>query len=63
MPNPCRRKGLHTAVGGRDEKSLGLLLTYIAKNINDPKFSGLLMEVMDTVLGKAVLTMNCRSLD
>ena len=46
-----RRNGLKTAVGGRDEKSLGLLLQYLAKYINDPRFSQLLMEVVDVVLG------------
>jgi len=45
-----RRKGLKTAVGGRDEKSLGLLLQYLSKYINDPRFSQLLMEVVDVVL-------------
>ena len=47
-----RRKGLKTAVGGRDEKSLCLLLQYLSKYINDPRFSQLLMEVVDVVLGK-----------
>jgi len=45
-----RRKGLKTAVGGRDEKSLCLLLQYLSKYINDPRFSQLLMEVVDVVL-------------
>jgi len=45
-----RRKGLKTALGGRDEKSLGLLLQYLAKYINDPRFSKLLTEIMDVVL-------------
>jgi len=45
-----RRKGLKTAIGGRDEKSLGLLLQYLAKYINDPRFSQLLMEIVDVVL-------------
>jgi len=45
-----RRKGLKTAIGGRDEKALGLLLQYLAKYINDSRFTQLLTEVMEVVL-------------
>ena len=47
-----RRNGLRTALGGRSEKSLTVLLQYLSKYINDPRFSRFLMEITDIVLGQ-----------
>ena len=45
-----RRNGLKTALGGRDEKSLTLLLNYLCKYVNDPRFSYFLMYIVDQTL-------------
>ena len=46
-----RRNGLKTALGGRNEKSLAMLLQYLSKYINDSRFAPLLIEITDIVLG------------
>eukprot|EP01038_Epipyxis_sp_PR26KG_P016565 gene16565-22613_t len=46
----CRRNGLTIAISGRNEVSLEPLLSFIAKYINNPKYSKLLIQVMERIL-------------
>jgi hypothetical protein len=43
---------LKTALGGRDEKSLTAVLSFVAKHINDGRFARILIDVTDALLGK-----------
>ncbi len=45
-----RREGLRTALGGRDEKSLALVLTYVNRYIADMRFTRLLVHVGDILV-------------
>merc|ERR1719411_331468 len=59
-----RRNGLKTALGGRDEKSLTLLLKYLCKYVNDPRFSYFLMYIVDQTLDLYAATIgNCPATD
>jgi U3 small nucleolar RNA-associated protein 15 len=59
-----RRNGLKTALGGRDEKSLILLLNYLCKYVNDPRFSYFLMYIVDQTLDLYAPTLgNCPATD
>ena len=46
-----RRGGLVSALGGRDDRSLMPILTFLARNINDPVYSEVLIEVTNILLG------------
>ncbi len=43
---------MKTALAGRDDRSLATILTFLARNINDPSHSEVLIEVTNTLLGK-----------
>ena len=59
-----RRNGLKTALGGRDEKSLTLLLNYLCKYVNDPRFSYFLMYIVDQTVDLYASTIgNCPATD
>ena len=59
-----RRNGLKTALGGRDEKSLTLLLNYLCKYVNDPRFSYFLMYIVDQTLDLYAASIgNCPATD
>lgn len=45
-----RREGLKTALGGRDEKSLASVLTYVNRFIADMRFTRLLIHVADILV-------------
>lgn len=45
-----RREGLRTALGGRDEKSLAFVLTYVNRYIADMRFTRLLVHVADLLV-------------
>ena len=45
-----RREGLRTALGGRDEKSLTFVLTYVNRYIADMRFTRLLVHVADLLV-------------
>lgn len=46
-----RRGGLKTALAGRDDSSLAIILTFLARNINDPGHADILIQVTNTLLG------------
>ena len=59
-----RRNGLTQALGGRDEKSLALLLQFVCKNINEPRFSDLMIRVAEYLLKLYSNTLgNCPTID
>lgn len=45
-----RRDGLKRAIVGRDENSLLILLQFIKKNLGNPSFTRILLEVINTIL-------------
>ena len=50
-----RRQALKTALGGRSEKSIAPIMNYVTRYINDSRFSSLLVEVSNEILGKLFL--------
>lgn len=48
----CRRRGLKTAVAGRDSKQLARLMEFLNKNIRHPMCKQTLMDVANTLIGK-----------
>ncbi|XP_013414421.1 U3 small nucleolar RNA-associated protein 15 homolog [Lingula anatina] len=50
MQELIRRAGLKAALAGRDDKSLGVVLKFIQKNISNAKFTVPLIDVANTVL-------------
>jgi hypothetical protein len=48
---PIRRNGLKSALAGRDDSSLSIILTFLARNINDPSHSKIIIQVANTLLG------------
>nr|SVE93611.1 EOG090X05X9 [Scapholeberis mucronata] len=45
-----RRGGLKSALAGRDDSSLAIILTFLARNINDPSHADILIQVTNTLL-------------
>lgn len=45
-----KRRGLRTALAGRDEESLVPILHFLTRNINNPRYAVLLTDVANTVL-------------
>ncbi|XP_064618659.1 U3 small nucleolar RNA-associated protein 15 homolog [Lineus longissimus] len=45
-----RRGGIHSALAGRDEKSLGIILKFLQKNISNPKYMTTLLDVATIIL-------------
>nr|SVE92384.1 EOG090X05X9 [Megafenestra aurita] len=50
MHELIRRDGLKSALAGRDDSSLAVILTFLARNINDPIHADILMQVTNTLL-------------
>lgn len=46
----CRRSGLTIALSGRDEKSLEPLLSFASKHVSHPRYSRLIVQVVDRIL-------------
>ena len=46
------RGGLHQALANRDDKALAPISTFIVKNICDPRFTNLLIDVTDILIEK-----------
>jgi len=47
-----RRGALGTALAGRDDRTLTPILTFLARNINDPAHAEILNQVTNVLLGK-----------
>ncbi len=45
---------MKSALAGRDDSSLSVILTFLARNINDPSHSNIVIQVANTLLGKFV---------
>ena len=50
-----RRNVLRTAIGGRTESGLAPLVNYTWRNISNPNYLLLLVEVADIILGMAIV--------
>nr|SVE76999.1 EOG090X05X9 [Daphnia lumholtzi]SVE77597.1 EOG090X05X9 [Daphnia lumholtzi]SVE78225.1 EOG090X05X9 [Daphnia lumholtzi]SVE78854.1 EOG090X05X9 [Daphnia lumholtzi] len=50
MHELIRRNGLKSALAGRDDSSLSSILTFLARNINDPSHANILTQVANTLL-------------
>ena len=46
--------GLKSALAGRDDSSLSVILTFLARNINDPSHSNIVIQVANTLLGNSL---------
>lgn len=46
----CRRNGLAIALSGRDEVSLEPLVSFSARYVSNPKYSGLIIQVIQKIL-------------
>jgi hypothetical protein len=50
----CRRKGLRTALAGKDERELVKIIKFLTKFIGDFELTATLVEVGNTIIGNAI---------
>ncbi len=52
MQELIRRGTIRAALAGRNEKSLGILIKFIQRNISNPNYTATLTDVSNILLGK-----------